>query len=95
MPRESPFRIELTDLERKTLKQRARQYTLPYHVVMRAKLVLLAAEGLSNKEIGEQLDLARPIVSKWRQRFFHERLEGLEDRPRPGRSPAFSPSDRM
>ncbi len=49
---------------------------------MRAKIVLLAAEGLENKAIGERLDLPRPVVSKWRKRFFRERLAGLEDRSR-------------
>ena len=74
------------------LEARTRRYTLPYRDVMRAKVVLLAAEGLENKEIGERLDMPRPVVSKWRKRFFLERLAGLEDRSRGGRPPAFSPS---
>ena len=52
---------------------------------MRAKVVLLAAQGLDNKSIGLKLDLPRQIVSKWRKRFFTQRLEGLEDRSRDGR----------
>ena len=74
------------------LEARTRRYTLPYRDVMRAKIVLLAAEGLENKEIGERLDMPRPVVSKWRKRFFLERLAGLEDRSRGGRPLAFSPS---
>jgi transposase len=58
---------------------------------MRAKIVLLAAEGLSNKQIGQRLDLPRQIVSKWRKRFFDKRLAGLQERPRRGRPSAFSP----
>ena len=58
---------------------------------MRAKVILLAAEGLQNKEIGERLDLPRQIVSKWRKRFFEQRLAGLQDRPRRGRPAVFSP----
>jgi transposase len=58
---------------------------------MRAKVVLLAAQGLSNKEIGERLQLPRQIVSKWRKRFFEERLAGLQERPRRGRPRSFSP----
>jgi transposase len=80
--------------ERQTLERRARQYTLPYRDVVRAKIVLLAAEGLENTAIGERLDLPRPIVSKWRQRFFRERLAGLEERPRRGRPSGFPPSAR-
>jgi transposase len=95
MPRESPYRIRLTSKERQILESRSRQYTLPYRDVVRAKLVLLAAEGLENKEIGERLDMPRVIVSKWRKRFFRERLAGLEERPRRGRPSVFSPSDRV
>ena len=94
MPRVSPYVIALTPAERSVLEARARRYTLPYRDVVRAKVVLLAAEGLENKEIGERLDMPRPVVSKWRKRFFRERLDGLEDRSRRGRPPAFSPSGR-
>jgi len=58
---------------------------------MRAKVVLLAAQGFSNKEIGRRLQLPRQIVSKWRKRFFEERLGGLQERPRRGRPRGFSP----
>ena len=92
MPRSSPYVIALTLRERSVLEARTRRYTLPYRDVMRAKIVLLAAGGLENKEIGERLDMPRPVVSKWRKRFFLERLAGLEDRSRGGRPPAFSPS---
>ena len=94
MPRSSPYVITLTPNERRVLEARARQYTLPYRDVVRAKIVLLAAEGIQNKEIAERLDMPRPVVSKWRKRFFRERLAGLEDRSRRGRPPAFPPSGR-
>jgi transposase len=84
----------LSSEERRVLEARARKYTLSYRDVVRAKIVLLAAEGLENKEIGVRLDMPRPVVSKWRKRFFRERLAGLEERPRRGRPPAFSPSGR-
>ena len=94
MPRSSPYVIALTPNERRVLEARARQYTLPYRDAVRAKIVLLAAEGTQNKEIAERLDMPRPVVSKWRKRFFRERLAGLEDRSRRGRPPAFPPSGR-
>jgi len=53
--------------------------------------VILAAEGFSNKQIGERLDLPRQIVSKWRKRFFDERLAGLQEKPRRGRPGTFPP----
>lgn len=92
VPRRSPYIVELSPEEREILEQRSRQYTLPYRDVVRARLVLLAAEGLENKEIGKRLDLRREIVSKWRKRFFEERLPGLEDESRRGRPAGFPPS---
>jgi len=91
MPRKSPFAIVLSEKERMELEQIASQYTLPYYVVLRAKIALMAAEGLDNKTIGEKLSTPREIVSKWRKRFYEERLDGLHDKPRPGRPPVFSP----
>jgi hypothetical protein len=67
------------------------QYTLPYFQVQRAKMILMAAEGLSNDEIAKRLDTRRDVVSMWRKRFFTERLAGLEERARPGRPQTFSP----
>jgi len=69
----------------------ARQYTSPYCDVVRAKIVLLAAEGLSNDVIASRLDTPRQIVSKWRKRFYRARLPGLEGEPRGGRKARFSP----
>lgn len=91
MPRKSPYQIELTTEERILLEQQARRYTLPYRDVMRAKIVLLAAQGYGNDEIAARLDSRREIVSKWRKRFFEERLAGLEERPRHGRPAVFPP----
>ena len=91
MPRESPYRIVLSENERSELERIANSYTSPYYVVVRAKIALMAAQGLDNETIGKRLSLPRKIVSKWRKRFFEERFEGLEDRPRRGRPSAFSP----
>jgi len=93
MPQASPFSIVLTLEERKVLQERAAKYTSPYCEVVRAKIVLLAAGGMQNKEIGECLSLPRQIVSRWRKRFFDERLAGLDERPRRGRPRLFPPSD--
>jgi hypothetical protein len=94
MPRTSPFAIELTSQERRELLSRSRRYTSPYRDVIRAKIVLLASQGLSNDVIAARLDTPRQIVSKWRQRFHTERLTGLDERPRGGRPPRFSPQRR-
>jgi hypothetical protein len=94
VPRHSPFCIDLTREERRELEARARKYTSPYRDVIRAKLVLLAAKGLANDVIAARLDTPRQIVSKWRKRFFDQRLPGLEEEQRGGRTARFSPQRR-
>lgn len=91
MPRKSPYVICLVPEERRFLEEIARKYTSPYCDVIRAKVVLLAAKDMDNKDIAESLDLPRQIVSKWRKRFFYQRLAGLEDLSRRGRPRDFSP----
>jgi transposase len=94
MPRRSPYLIELSKAERDELAARARKYTAPYRDVIRAKIVLLAAEGLANDVIAARLDTPRQVISKWRKRFYHARLSGLEEEPRGGRPARFSPQRR-
>jgi hypothetical protein len=89
--RRSPFVIELSSEDRAVLEQRSRAYTAAHHVVMRARIVLLAAAGWENTVIADRLDVPVQLVSKWRKRFFEEGLDGLSDRPRSGRPRAFSP----
>lgn len=94
MPKRSPFQIVLTDPQRAILESKTRKYTSSYMDVIRAKIVLYAAEGLENKEIAARLDTSFQIVSKWRKRFFEQGLEGLHEAPRRGRPPRFSPRGR-
>ena len=94
MPRKSPFSVILKKEERQRLESLARRYTSPYCDVVRAKIILLAAEGLSNDVISSRLDTPRQIVSKWRKRFCLARLPGLENEPRGGRKARFSPQSR-
>jgi transposase-like protein len=91
MPRTSPFVIELSAAERAALESTSRRYSAPYRDVVRARIVLLSADGAENVEIARRVDLPVQVVSKWRKRFFEERLAGLAERPRTGRRPAFPP----
>ena len=91
MPRKSPYVITLSSNERTTLEGIARQYTSSYRDVIRAKIALYAAAGFDNDQIASRLDTSRQIVSKWRKRFFEDRLAGLEEQPRRGRPARFSP----
>jgi hypothetical protein len=87
----SPFEIELSEDEERELRFRAVRYTTPHGEVLRAKIVLLAAEGRTNAEIARRLDCSLRTVSLWRKRFFEEGLAGLVDRARPGRPRRFPP----
>ena len=77
-------RIELTEGERAELQARLRRRQVSRGDALRAEIVLLAAEGLSNLAITERLGVARMTVATWRGRFAERRLEGLLDEPRPG-----------
>ena len=66
-------------------------HTSSYREVIRARIVLYAAKGLGNDQIAARLDTLRQIVSKWRKRFFEQRLAGLEELERRGRPARFSP----
>lgn len=91
MPRRSPYQIVLSPAEKRELERISRRYTAPYYQVVRAKVVLLAAQGLDNKSIGLKLDIPRQVASRWRKRFFDQRLLGLQDRARTGRPSVFPP----
>ena len=93
MPKVSPFKIILAPEEARYLEAIARRYTALYCEVIRAKIVLLAAQGHRNDHIAARLDLPPQIVTKWRKRFFHHRLAGLKDQPR--RRPAASSTRRV
>ena len=56
MPRISPFLIHLSPAEAAELRKRSTKYTLPYFQVQRAKMILYAAQGMSNHEIANCLD---------------------------------------
>jgi transposase len=51
---------------------------------MRARIVLMCAEGLSNGTVADALSINRVTVGKWRARFVEDRLQGLLDEPRVG-----------
>lgn len=92
MPRKSPYGIILTAYEKNSLESVARKYTSLYRDVIRAKIILMAAQGYNNDEIAFRLNTPRQIVSKWHKRFYYERIMGLQDQPRGGRPGSFSPS---
>jgi transposase len=80
--------ITLTDEQRTTLTKWSRGRSTPARLVLRAKIVLAAAEGRENKEIAAELGCTPRTVGTWRNRFAERRLRGIEkDAPRRGRTP--------
>ena len=80
--------IELSEADREILDKWSRGRTTPARQVLRAKIVLLAAAGVENRHIAEQLDVSRPTVGLWRRRFAQAGIAGIErDAPRGGRPP--------
>ena len=77
--------IVLSEQEEKQLKSIVSSRSLPHGLVSRARLILMAAEGASNRCIAEELGFSMQTVSKWRQRYAHQRISGLHDELRPGR----------
>ena len=80
--------VRLTENVRQELERWARGQAVEHRLVIRAKIILLAASGKKNKEIGEELELSAPTVQLWRDRFVDAGLAGIEkDAPRSGRPP--------
>src|SRR3989304_3203238 len=85
MPRGRPLKeLTLTAEERATLTRWTRRPTTAQALSRRARIILGAAEGRSNKAIAATLLITEPTVGKWRRRFLAGRLDGLLDEPRPG-----------
>ena len=81
--------LSITTRERSELETLAQAHSTPRQWALRARIVLLAAEGVSNSEIARRLEVSRPTVIEWRRRFDSERLDGLTwVRPGRGRKPS-------
>jgi len=89
--RRSPFSVRLSIVARMTLEERASSRKAPHAQVVRARIVLLAAQGLTNVDIARRVGVCVDVVSKWRKRFCQEGLAGLKDRARSGRPGRFGP----
>lgn len=77
-------RLELSDEDQRILEGYARRRKTSQQVALRARIVLLCAEGVSNMMVAHQLDTTRETVGRWRKRFVEAGLDGLHDEPRPG-----------
>ena len=85
MPSPHAAEIVLTDAERAELQGWVRRRSSAAGLALRARIVLAAADGGSNVDVADRLDLDRGTIRKWRNRFAKSRCDGLLDEPRPGR----------
>ena len=80
--------IQLSSEERSTLNAWAGGRKFPLRMIQRAQIICMADDGVLSQDIAQTLQISRPTVQLWRQRFLSLRLAGLEkDAPRPGRFP--------
>ena len=83
--------VDLSDQERASLGALTRRTTVGVGLARRARIILLASEGVPLDRIAQQLDVDRNVVRMWVDRYRVDGLAGLQDRPRPGRPRTFPP----
>ena len=83
--------VELSDESRVALEALTRRTTVGAGLARRARIVLLASEGVPLDRIARQLAVDRNVVRLWVDRYRVDGLAGLQDRPRPGRPRTFPP----
>lgn len=82
--------IKVSKEEQEQLNSIAKSRSLPHGLVNRARIVLMAAEGIPNGTISQKVGLSPQRVGKWRQRYVQQGLSGLHDELRPGRPRSIS-----
>src|SRR6202162_4510617 len=86
-----PFGAEplvLTTEERHELQQMTQSRTLPAGDVMRSRMVLLLADGVSYQKIQDFLNTTAPTIARWKRRFLQHRIAGLMEELHPGQPPS-------
>ena len=83
--RTTSLTIRLTPAQRRTLLAWQRATTISAGRARRGRLILLVADGMPISAVAATVGISRRFVYKWVQRFLHEGLQGLADKPRPGR----------
>jgi transposase len=81
--------LDVSPAQREVLQNWARSQAIPHRQVLRARIVLLAADGVANEVIAAQLGTSKPSVLKWRTRFIEAGVDGLDDAPGRGRRPVY------
>lgn len=87
--------IELSEAERTELTRRAGAHTSTVREARRAQVILLCAQAVPLRQVGRRVGMDQHQVGEWRRRFLIERLDGLQDKPRPGRPRRLGHDERM
>src|SRR5216684_967331 len=82
--------VHLSRKDRKVLEACCRSPVTLQRDLTRARIVLLAAAGHSTRSIAKEVGVQPRIVSLWRHRYADHGLEGLQDKPRPGKQPIYT-----
>jgi len=77
--------LVVSEAEQRQLHAIVRSRSLPHSMVRRAQIVLLSAQGKSNRDVARRCAVSAPIVSLWRSRFKQRGIAGLHSELRPGR----------
>ena len=89
--RKSALTIVLTPSDRAEIQRWQRATTGPVGLARRGRVLLLLERGMTLKDAAERCGLSVRHTRKWAERFRRSGLVGLRDKPRPGRTPVFSP----
>src|ERR1700688_1291738 len=87
--------VHLPRKDRKVLEACCRSPVTLQRDLKRARIVLLAAAGRSTRSIAKEVGVQPRIVSLWRHRYADRGLEGLQDKPRPGKQPIYTKAPRQ
>jgi hypothetical protein len=85
--------VEVSPQDRELLTSWTRSPSLRAGLAQRARVVLLAADGIGTTEIVRRVGLSKPAVIGWKRRYAAEGLNGLEDRAKPGRPPTIDQAE--
>jgi len=76
--------IVLSDGEREQLETWTRRRKTAQALALRSRIILECASGVDSKVVAQRVSVSQQTVSKWRNRFAVNRVDGLLDAPRPG-----------
>jgi transposase len=87
--------IRLSNAERQELEAILRKQSAPQCMALRARIILMSADGTPVSDIESQLETTRATICKWKSRFLVDGMEGLLDEPRPGQPPKYGDNTRL